>query len=423
MKKILLLMMCCPMILSAQNGVTVSNLAVHAGTVTFNVSWNDNQPEDFLWSDSVWVFVDYNNAGKMERLLLSGATLSAPSWPAAPVIFGEDDNYQGAWIVGNARSAGSFSAKVHLLTATADLHGVCAYASNYPPVGEYTAEYEIKFTGTPMYNIVLKHESGATITRRADSPFSVPTNYMIHSFTDATGAPGTIKCDAPGVTGVTFADFNPCLGAPYGSTYTLTDSRDQKTYKIKYMPDGKYWMVQNLSFGNCTDNSLKVDNTVAKSAATPTVADGYVGHCRSGSLSNAGYYYTWPAAMNNVNNLTPIVAGASTCSGRTSVVSACRGVCPDNFHMPTTDEIEYVTSVSAEAMPSSPNIWSTNGMMESVRVGEYFDLNFRDAEKTFLTTSSYAGYNHYSWIADENTRAKAETNNGHNISVRCMRNY
>jgi hypothetical protein len=105
------------MILSAQNGVTVSNLDVKPGTVTFNVSWKKaDMPA--VWSDSVWVFVDYNNAGKMERLLLSGATLSAPSWSAATVIFGKDDNYQGAWIVGNARQESSFSATVQLLAAT-----------------------------------------------------------------------------------------------------------------------------------------------------------------------------------------------------------------------------------------------------------------------------------------------------------------
>jgi hypothetical protein len=192
MKKILLLMMCCPVILSAQNGVTVSGLDVKSGTVTFNVSWKKaDMPA--VWSDSVWVFVDYNKAGRMERLPLSGATLTAPSWSDATVIFGEDGNKQGAWVVGNARSAGSFSATVQLLTATADLAGVCAYASNYPPVGEYASETDVEFTGTPMYNIVLEHERGGTITRRSDSPFSVPASYTVQSFTDATGAPGHLR--------------------------------------------------------------------------------------------------------------------------------------------------------------------------------------------------------------------------------------
>jgi hypothetical protein len=183
---------------TAQNGVTVSNLNVSAGTVTFNVSWKKaNMPP--LWSDTVWVFVDYNNAGKMERLLLSGATLTAPSWTAAKMIFGKDDNKQGAWVVGNARSAtsGSFSTTVKLFTFTAAVGGACAYASNYPPVGKYTSVTEVEFTGTPMYNIVLKHEGGGTMTRISDSPFSVPASYTVQSFTDATGAPGNISYFTP----------------------------------------------------------------------------------------------------------------------------------------------------------------------------------------------------------------------------------
>jgi hypothetical protein len=41
MRKILLLMMCCPAMLAAQNGngVTVNGLDVKPGKVTFNVSW------------------------------------------------------------------------------------------------------------------------------------------------------------------------------------------------------------------------------------------------------------------------------------------------------------------------------------------------------------------------------------------------
>jgi hypothetical protein len=175
MKKILLLMMCCPAMLAAQNGngVTVSNLAVNAGTVTFNVSWDKNTMPVNVWSDTVWVFVEYNNAGKLERLPLSGATLIDPSWPEASVIFGENSNDQGAWVVGNAKqpenNSGSFSATVQLLTATANLAGVCAYASNYPPLGEYTAADIIKFTGTPIYKIVLEEIVGeGTLTDYSD---------------------------------------------------------------------------------------------------------------------------------------------------------------------------------------------------------------------------------------------------------------
>jgi hypothetical protein len=195
MKKILLLMMCCPLMLAAQNGngVTVSNLNVAAGTVTFNVSW-EKVDMPTLWSDTVWVFVDYNNAGKMERLLLSGATLTAPSWSAASVIFGEDGNDKGVWVVGNAKhpDVSSFSATVQLLTSTtATVAGVCAYASNYPPVGEYTSSTKILFTGTPPYDLVLASEGSGTHTYSInDNYYNLYNGETLKSFNDKTGAPG-----------------------------------------------------------------------------------------------------------------------------------------------------------------------------------------------------------------------------------------
>jgi uncharacterized protein (TIGR02145 family) len=514
-------------LLSAQNGVTVSGLAIDAGTVTFNVSWDRDAMPVTLWSDSVWVFVDYNNVGKMERLPVTGATASAGTVIMAP------NNNKGVWVIGNARTNGNFSATVQLLTATATATGACVYGSNYPPVGEYISTTEISFTGTPPYDIVLKHENGGTVTVQSGSTFLLPCDYILTSFTDATtGAPGIMKCvppatytlsvsalsfcagsegvqfslsgteaernyqlfrnnsevgavlngtgnaatftgsfnvagtyttrtvaddlycetamdgtravienllpdipgapnvsrqcpgtvtlsassssgavidwyanaiimspfhtgasyttpeietsttyyvqariaetgclsarmpvaaevnmegccDTPGATGVTFAKFNPCAGASYGATYTLTDDRDQKTYKVTYMPNGSYWMAQILAFGNCTTSALKNDNSAAAVAATPTVAEGYVGHCRTNT--NGYYYYSWSAAMNNVNAFSG--STATSCSGTNASANACRGICPTGWHLPTRDEYTLILTYK----PHSSGLWTYVG--------------------------------------------------------------
>jgi hypothetical protein len=216
-KNLLLFMMCAPLVLAAQNGVNVSNLMVNAGTVTFNVSWSNDMPENFLWSDSVWVFVDYNDAGTMKRLpLLPGATLTETSAPGVGVVEQRSDNNKGVWVVGNAKSAanssGSFSATVQLLTATATATGACAYASNYPPVGKYTSAGNISFTGTPIYTIVIEDADGNTESRESGSPFTVPTGYTVRSFSDATEAPGIIHCFPPAAPTVVTAAF--CYGLP-----------------------------------------------------------------------------------------------------------------------------------------------------------------------------------------------------------------
>ena len=269
-KNLLLIIMCIPVLLAAQqtNGVTVSNLAVHAGigdsptTVTFSVSWETPMPVE-PWSDTVWVFVDYNNNSTMERLLLlPGATLTAAS-PGGKVI---EENNKGVWVVGSAKTsgAGSFSATVQLLTAATNVAGACAYASNYRPVAEYTTPNVVAFTGTPAYNVILKHTDGSTTYTQSGSPFFVPSSYTLLSFTDKTGAPGIIKCmpmtgeidfsvaptsiaksqpatfmvsvvpSAPVTSAITYTwdaqDFNPASFT--GTPFTATAPATPKTYPV-----------------------------------------------------------------------------------------------------------------------------------------------------------------------------------------------
>jgi hypothetical protein len=207
-------------LLSAQNGVTVSGLKVTAGsptTVTFEVNWDKSIIQGLglsVWSDTVWVFVDYNDAGAMKRLPLitSGATLTTHTAPGVGKVIPVSGNDDGVWVVGNARSDGNFSATVQLLTATAaaDFSGVCAYASNYPPVGEYTTTDNILFTGTPAYDLVLEHENGSTMTVQSGSTFPLQPGYSLQSFTDKTGAPGMIYCLSPDAPTVAEAIF--CAG-------------------------------------------------------------------------------------------------------------------------------------------------------------------------------------------------------------------
>jgi hypothetical protein len=189
-----------PAALMAQNGINISNFAMNSGTVTFDITWKTvDMPA--VWSDSAWVFIDYNDAGVMKHLPLSaGATLTATSAPGVARVIEVPGNTDGVWVVGNARSAGSFSATVKLLNAIANFSGACAYASNYQPVGEFISTTDVKFTGSPTYKVVIEDTGGRTEIRRSDSPFTIPSGYTLKSFSDATGAPGIIKCMPPVIT-------------------------------------------------------------------------------------------------------------------------------------------------------------------------------------------------------------------------------
>jgi uncharacterized protein (TIGR02145 family) len=501
------------------NGVTVSGLAISAGTVTFNVSWNKTTMPVALWSDTVWVFVDYNKAGKMERLPVTAAIASAGTVTMAP------NNNKGVWVIGNARSAGSFSATVTLLTATATATGACAYASNYPPVGEYISTTQISFTGTPMYDIVLKHSNGSTITVQSGGTFLLPCSYTVASFTDITRAPGLMKCipmtgsidftvpavlpkntkvsfvlnkqptapnsasvtyrwtapnfspatyaghtytptvpasgtypvtltaqsegycdlvitknvvvlncDVLGTTGITFAAFSPCTGASYGATYTLIDDRDQKTYKVKYMPDGRYWMAQNLAFGNCNASSWKNDNSEAATTVTPTVASGYVGHCRTSTISGAGYYYSFAAAMNNRKAYNGSSDVSFECTGTGVSANACRGICPSGWHLPTgkTNGEFYTlhTALVSYAKCSNQNCWLSPAMPEFIGSGIVYSTNAPICNQYngyayYTSTSANANYAYLAHWCSKFAAGDTyyEEDKSWGSSVRCVKNY
>jgi hypothetical protein len=213
------------------NGVTITNLVVAADTVTFDVRWNNNYPEGFLWSDTVWVFVDYNDAGAMKRLPLAlgaGSTLTETSAPGAGEVIEVPGNDNGVWVAGNARSAGSFSATVRLRTAIAALSGVCVYASNYPPLGNYTTPATVAFTGTPEYRIELKRDDGGAETRTSGSLFPVPEGYTVLSFTDKTGAPGRFSCVKPLITPLTA--FARCGSGTLTLSVTVTEAATVNWY-------------------------------------------------------------------------------------------------------------------------------------------------------------------------------------------------
>jgi uncharacterized protein (TIGR02145 family) len=304
-------------VLSAQgNGVTVSNLAVATGsptTVTFDMSW-ENTGMSPVWSDTVWVFVDYNNAGKMARLPLSaGATLTETSAPGLSWVGYAENNDQGVWVVGNARSAGSFSATVKLFTATAaaNFSGGCAYASNYPPVGEYTSNATvITFTGTSPYDVVLRNGSGTVSQSTNSSDYTIPGGHTVASFTDKTGAPGIFKCiPMSGDIGFTVMPNPVAKGQPVTLEVNVTTSTPPSS-AITYS-----WSVPGFAQNTYTGTPFVTTAPFAPAEYPVTLTARSAGYC---DLTKAG-------TVTVVDCLNPAITAhpeaTSVCPGGTVTLS------------------------------------------------------------------------------------------------------
>jgi hypothetical protein len=108
-----------PVVCVAQNGVTVGELSITPGSpssVTFEVSWYRTE----VLAEKVWVFVDYNNAGTMTRLLIDNAVVTGSG--NVQTVYG---NKQGAWVI--APEGNSFSTQVTMSFSSQDVTaGACA---------------------------------------------------------------------------------------------------------------------------------------------------------------------------------------------------------------------------------------------------------------------------------------------------------
>jgi uncharacterized protein (TIGR02145 family) len=144
---------------------------------------------------------------------------------------------------------------------------------------------------------------------------------------------------------------------PNNEAWRLTDTRDHKTYKVRLMPDGKWWFAENLRYTDgltwnrqsnmangvpftSTDNGVPAigsywcpakDNT----AATPDQR----------SCDVYGALYTWETAMmvdgkwsDEAKTSSAWKESGASDNVKVNNARGGRGICPAGWHVPTDDE-------------------------------------------------------------------------------------
>jgi hypothetical protein len=160
----------------------------------------------------------------------------------------------------------------------------------------------VSFTGTPNYEILLTHtQSGATSIVTSGKDFMVLPGYVITSFTDATGAPGTFFCIPPAAPTVAAGEFcyeqSGELVASASGSVTIewydaaTGGNLLHTGNVLSLPPlyntAAQYYAQAVSDGNCRSVRAKADYTVSNCAIS--------GDCPNYTAGNVGANTT-PAA-------------------------------------------------------------------------------------------------------------------------------
>ena len=128
----------------------------------------------------------------------------------------------------------------------------------------------------------------------------------------------------PNKTATTLDTDGSHYGDPnYAPTKTLVDTRDNNTYTVSKLADGRCWMTQNLRIAGKTltpaDSDVTTDYTIPASSLS-----GFISYDTSNAyVDSDGGFYTWYTATAGTGTY-------SMSSGNTSV-----SICPKGWRLPT----------------------------------------------------------------------------------------
>ena len=152
----------------------------------------------------------------------------------------------------------------------------------------------------------------------------------------------------------------------YAPTKTLVDTRDNNTYTVSKLADGRCWMTQNLRIAGKTltpaDSDVTTDYTIPASSLS-----GFISYDTSNAyVDSDGGFYTWYTAT----------AGTGTQALSTDGQNTTVSICPKGWRLPTSGnngefEVLYDNYYSSSALRSNPiNLTLSGNVAISSRGGQ-----------------------------------------------------
>jgi uncharacterized protein (TIGR02145 family) len=291
--------------------------------------------------------------------------------PPPPITWSSGGEASQDVLIGNAITPITFETAGATSVTPADLPDGVSGAWSSP---DYIVSGTPSGTGTYNYTLTATDVNGCNATVSGTITVMPP---------GANQQMGSCTFTQPELVG-TFANFPATYSA---STFvTLQDERDRNNYTVLKMPDGRWWMAQNLNYQGTTEgsgtfelvwnrNSNQANDTGFTSTTNgipaigsfwcPAGTDGGTTATSGANRAGCTLYgalYTWETAMmvdgkwsdewhSSSSFAEPTGAyGASTASGNTNNNASGvtkRGICPPNWHVPTDAEWgDMLTTVS-----------------------------------------------------------------------------
>ncbi len=253
--------------------------------------------------------------------------------------------------------------------------------------------------------------------------------YGTNNYGCGTGAASTLSVT---VDAGTMQEFNP-VGGTIGSTWILTDTRNNVAYKVRLMEDGRYWMVDDLKYPDGCNKTTFSGATAAGSPGKNNIA-GFIGDCHNikdgNTPANRGYLYDWMGAMQNAQAYYKS-SWNPNCTANGSSNALCRGICPEGWHLPTGNP----TNGEFTLLNTAVNGGSTSSDA-GLRAGSNFNgvyggnstntgaLSYQGS-RAYYWSSSYTNTSNAYYLGFTSTYVGPSYSNSKHLgnTIRCIRNY
>jgi uncharacterized protein (TIGR02145 family) len=257
------------------------------------------------------------------------------------------------------------------------------------------------------------------------------------------------------ITG-TMQNFDPCPDMAIGTSGTLTDARDGKSYTAAKLADGQIWMTSNLNLAggttlNASDSDVPTNNYYTLPASSTTGFDDgtkdYVYNTGNETTSQTSAannsYYSWLAAT----------AGGKDASG-TAVTgngyNAAYSICPKGSRLPTatTEGVSrddggytggdfYKMILAVKGVTSLPNGYYANpdstptfnttagpGTLPNFLLAGFYSSSsfyYGGSDANYWSSSSSSSTNaYYLTFGSSNVNSASSNTRRYGFSVRCV---
>jgi len=197
----------------------------------------------------------------------------------------------------------------------------------------------------------------------------------------------------------------------YVPTKTLTDTRDNNTYTVSKLADGKCWMTKNLSIAGKT--ITPADSDVASNYTIPASSiSGFTSYDTSNAYVNSdGGFYSWYTAT----------AGTGTQSLSTNGYNTTVSICPKGWRLPTSGNsnsdfnVLYNNYNSSSALRSAPMNLTLSGYAYSSSMNDQGSGGYYWSSTVYSFSNAYSLYLNSSGVTPSDYSTKF-----YGFSVRCV---